>query len=258
MLSAVLLFWLGQATDVDRAFAALSYDAARAQFPLRDHWIASQFFHVYLKRLLIAVACAFIACAVFDLLRPAAYWSRGTGWRLRTVAACAIAIPACVALLKRSSRLHCPWDIAQFGGSEPYFRLLDMIPASAPAGHCFPAGHASSGLWLASIMIFWLPGKPATAWRIGAGLFCVGMMMGLVQQLRGAHFLTHTLWTAWIAATILYAAYGVLRLAERRALRRTGDDRCVPVLSATAGAGPLRTHLEAAEQESVLATARRA
>lgn len=215
-LSAIGLVWLGQATDLDLDIAKLSYDVARKQFPIRDSWLASQFFHVYIKAFVVMIAVGFFACALLDLWRPETYWTREVGWRLRTVAVCAVLIPLTVNLLKQNSRLHCPWDLAMFGGVERYFRLVDRIPAGTTHIHCFPAGHASGGLWLASIMVIWFPGRPRTAWMIGFGLFGVGLMMGIVQQMRGAHFTTHTLWSAWIAIVIIYAAYSILTEAEMR------------------------------------------
>lgn len=215
-LSGAGLLWLGQSTDIDVDIAELSFDAVRGQFPLRDAWFAKQFFHTYVKVVVMTLGMVFFVCAVYDLLRPATAWTRETGWRIRTVAACALLIPVTIGLLKQNSRLHCPWDISIFGGSEPYFRLLDLIPPAITAGKCFPAGHASGGLWLASIMVFWLPKSPRLGWAVGIGMLGIGVAMGVVQQLRGAHFTTHTLWSTWIAVLIIWLAYGVLRAAERR------------------------------------------
>ncbi|SHG76125.1 phosphatase PAP2 family protein [Massilia sp. CF038] len=221
--SAAVLLWLGQATDIDLDIATLSYDAASGRFPLRDAWFTSQFFHGYMKLFVVTIGVAFLTCALVDYWRPGKYWTRQTGWRIRTVALCAILVPTTISMLKQMSRTHCPWDIALFGGVEPYVRLLDRIPAGASPGQCFPAGHASGGLWLASIMLFWLPGKPHIAWGVGGSLLCVGIAMGIVQQVRGAHFMTHTLWSAWIAISLMYAAYGTLRLVENRHLLNTGQ-----------------------------------
>jgi membrane-associated PAP2 superfamily phosphatase len=221
--SAAFLLWLGQATDIDLDVARLSYDAASGQFPLRDVWFTRQLFHGYMKLFVVTIAFTFFAGALIDCWRPGKYWTRQDGWRIRTVALCAILVPAMISLLKQTSRLHCPWDIAIFGGVEPYVRLLDRIPAGTSPGKCFPAGHASGGLWLASLMMFWLPEKPRLAWIVGGGLLCVGIAMGIVQQVRGAHFMTHTLWSTWIAISIIYAAYCTLRRLEKRHLLNTGQ-----------------------------------
>ncbi|WP_374694341.1 phosphatase PAP2 family protein [Janthinobacterium sp. J1-1] len=112
-----------------------------------------------------------------------------------------------MSLLKRRSRSHCPWDIDQFGGTVPYYRLLEFMPDFVIAGNCFPAGHASGGLWLISLCVFWLPAEPKKAILAGVAGLAVGLTMGISQQLRGAHFLSHTLWSIWFAAALILALY---------------------------------------------------
>jgi membrane-associated PAP2 superfamily phosphatase len=123
--------------------------------------------------------------------------------RLRFTAVAAVLVPLIISVLKRQSVLHCPWDEQRYGGTAPYLKLLDAVPSSMQAGHCFPAGHASTGLWLAAFCVFWLPHRP----RVAIGVFFaglgVGFVLGWVQQMRGAHFLSHTLWSMWIASAIL-------------------------------------------------------
>jgi membrane-associated PAP2 superfamily phosphatase len=118
------------------------------------------------------------------------------------VAASAITVPLAVSLLKSQSIHHCPWDLQRYGGFALYLRLFDKLPAGAVAGHCFPAGHASSGLWLAAFAVFWLPERPRMAAIVFALGLVPGLLMGWMQQMRGAHFLSHTLWSAWIATLV--------------------------------------------------------
>jgi membrane-associated PAP2 superfamily phosphatase len=35
-----------------------------------------------------------------------------------------------------------------------------------------------------------------------AGALLAGLVLGLAQQMRGAHFMSHTLWTAWLSWTV--------------------------------------------------------
>ena len=70
-------------------------------------------------------------------------------------------------------------------------------------GHCFPAGHASSVLWMISFGAFWLPRHPRRAAAVAGALLVFGVGVGWVQQLRGAHFVTHTLWSVWLACAIV-------------------------------------------------------
>ena len=41
--------------------------------------------------------------------------------------------------------------------------------------------------------------------------FVPGALLGLYPQLRGAHFMTHTLWSAWIACAIVLALVATLQ-----------------------------------------------
>lgn len=91
----------------------------------------------------------------------------------------------------------CPWDLARYGGllSQDAANVFNGVEGG---GRCFPAGHASGGYaWLA---LYFLARMYAPKWRF-AGLFLglsMGLVFGVAQQLRGAHFLSHDLWTAAI------------------------------------------------------------
>ncbi|HWW69256.1 MAG TPA: hypothetical protein VN089_04910, partial [Duganella sp.] len=62
-------------------------------------------------------------------------------------------------------------------------------------------------LWLLAVAVFWLPHKPRKAAAAGAAMLVFGFTVGWIQQLRGAHFLTHTLWSIWIAVLIVDSLY---------------------------------------------------
>jgi membrane-associated PAP2 superfamily phosphatase len=120
-------------------------------------------------------------------------------------------VPLAIGLWKARSALHCPWDVDRYGGAAPYLRLLDGVPAGWSNGACFPAGHASSALWLAAFCVWWLPQAPRKAAAVFAAGLAAGFALGWVQQLRGAHFLSHTLWSVWTAAAVLWALFALLR-----------------------------------------------
>jgi len=117
-----------------------------------------------------------------------------------------------VTALKRMAATSCPWDLAEFGGAVPYvshwlWGVFDQGP-----GHCFPAGHASAALGFVAGWFVLRRSAPrlAPAW-LAAALAC-GAVLGLAQQLRGAHYLSHTLWSAWIC-------WGVGLAVEEAAMR---------------------------------------
>ncbi len=111
-----------------------------------------------------------------------------------------------VASVKAWSNVDCPWDLLRYGGDRPYIDLFSLRPIGLSRGRCFPAGHASAGYaWLA-LYFFFLAVRPSLRWwGLAAGLG-LGLLFGVSQQLRGAHFLSHDLWTAticWASSTVL-------------------------------------------------------
>jgi membrane-associated PAP2 superfamily phosphatase len=211
-LAALVLLWLGSMTDIDLALADAAYDRLLGAFPWRHAWLAERFSHVLLKRLLVGLGLLFIAAVLWDLARPQAWTALRRG-QLRVVALSALLVPGTVALLKRLSSSHCPWDLERYGGMAPYVRLLEALPAGVDPGHCMPGGHASGALWLVSLSVLLLPKRPVWAGAAAVLLLAGGLAVGWLQQLRGAHFLTHTLWSAWIACAIIL---GVFTLVTRR------------------------------------------
>jgi membrane-associated PAP2 superfamily phosphatase len=126
-----------------------------------------------------------------------------------------------VPALKRLSHTSCPWDLAVFGGSAPYvphrtFALVDGGP-----GHCFPSGHAVAAFAFLPLYFQWRAHRPALArWILGSVLIA-GALFGWAQLARGAHFPSHTLWSAWLCWVIGCVAALVLdrrdaQLASRR------------------------------------------
>ena len=217
ILSGMLILWIGSYSSLDLTLADAMFDRASGTFPWRHAWLAEGFNHGILKTILQILAVMAVSLAVWDWARPRPSWdvSRRTG--VRVLALSAILVPTTISVLKHFSDSHCPWDLQRYGGREPYVRLLEMLPAGVSPGQCLPAGHASSALWLLALAVFWLPHRPRMAAAVGGAMLLFGLAVGWMQQLRGAHFLTHTLWSIWIAVFIVDFLYNVLRPAERRA-----------------------------------------
>lgn len=209
--SATLILWLGQSTDIDLRLADLVFDRAQGIFPLQHAWFAEKFNHVILKAMLSCLAAGAVVLALWDAWRPNRHWPPARRLGIRVLAMSAVSVPVVISLLKRASTSHCPWELERYGGTAPYIRLLEWMPAGIDAGHCLPGGHASSALWLVALSAYWWPEQPRKALAVGASMLLFGLGVGFVQQLRGAHFLTHTLWSAWIACAIVMLNYSLAK-----------------------------------------------
>lgn len=208
---ALAILWLGRWTDLDLVLADAVFDAQRRVFPLRDAWLTVTFNHVIVKQLLMLLAVGTVGYALVDAWRPRAVLSALGRLRLRIVALAAILVPTVTSTLKHLSASHCPWDLVHYGGEQPYVRLFGAFPAGAAPGQCLPAGHASSALWLVALAVCWLPARPARARAAALLAIGAGATVGYLQQLRGAHFMTHTLWSIWIACTVVVALIIILQ-----------------------------------------------
>lgn len=222
LASALLILWIGNYTDIDLNLADAMFDQTSGTFPWRHTWFAERFNHVLLKGVLIAAAIGVIAVAAWDWIRPFNAWRANTRIGMRVLALSAISVPLVISTLKQFSSSHCPWDLQRYGGDSPFIRLLELVPSGVSAGNCLPAGHASSALWLVALAVFWLPHRPRKAAVVACTLLIFGFAVGWVQQLRGAHFLTHTLWSMWITILIVDSIYQWF-VKRAAATRKAGD-----------------------------------
>lgn len=209
LLPPIVLLLLDRYTNFDLMLADAMFDSSVGNFPWRNNWLADTFAHRWLKLALVLLGVLVVGTAIFDAVRPIDKWGHAFRIRVRLLAVSAALIPLVIGTAKRFSAIHCPWDIERYGGLAPYIKLLDSMPLNIAPGHCFPAGHISSALWLLAITLFWLPHHPRTAGVVGFLVLAFGFALGWLQQLRGAHFLSHTLWSMWIACCLVALLYFV-------------------------------------------------
>lgn len=202
MLSlALLLLW--DATSLDLQMARLWGTASG--FALRDHWLASGVMHQGGRALAWALAGLLLLNVFRPLLRRQTLRERV--WWLGVVAACVVLVP----LLKRASPTSCPWDLAEFGGVAQYVSHWRLGMPDGGGGHCFPSGHASAAFAFLGGYFALRRAYPVAALGWLLGVLAAGVLFGLGQLARGAHYPSHTLWTAWICWTVAFAAARLLR-----------------------------------------------
>jgi membrane-associated PAP2 superfamily phosphatase len=85
--------------------------------------------------------------------------------------------------------------------------LFGERPDSVQPGHCFPAAHASSGF---ALMAFYfvlrerhMRWAKVTLW----GSILIGIAFGIAQQARGAHFLSHDVFSAFLVWMVSLSIY---------------------------------------------------
>jgi len=189
-------------------------------FPWRDHWLLYDVLHEGGRRLSWLLAL---------LLTLAVWWPVGVLNRLaqRERVQLAVVVLASVLLigaLKWLSLTSCPWELAEFGGVARYLSHWQPGPDGG-SGHCFPAGHASAGFAFVGGYFVLRRHAERAAWAWLAIALGAGLVMGVAQQLRGAHFMSHTLWTAWFCWTLAGVVDALLHARWSRPARRAVGDR---------------------------------
>lgn len=208
---ALLLAWDASGLDLELA----QWFAGGQGFPLRDHWMLTTVLHQWPR----ALAWLFGLWLIAGL-----WWPTGVLRQLSRPARLQWVVSALLALvlinvLKQSSQTSCPWDLAGFGGASTYLSHWAWGRPDGGPGHCFPAGHASAGFAFVAGYFVLSPvsGRRAMQWLLGA--LAAGLALGLAQQLRGAHFMSHTLWTGWLCWTCAWAVDSTAVFAGTRTAR---------------------------------------
>lgn len=212
LLSGLLFTWIARNGALDFWLAQQFFDPVAQHFPLRASQSLEFWGHAVLKSITVWI---WVICIVLTL---ASSWVRVLRpWRRALLlfvlmAGCAAFV---IQTLKGASVHSCPWDINVFGGQARWFPLFGPIGSLAGPGLCWPGGHASGGFALAAGYFALRERTPQLArWILAVGLL-FGTVMSLVQMARGAHFLSHNLWSLWLVWATCFAidvlAHGVWR-----------------------------------------------
>ncbi len=205
------------------AWDALGWDRALAHvfgsnsgFALREHWFFVEVLHEGARRLgwLLALLLVLSVWWPLGILRRIDVSER-LQWAVSLLLALAV-----VGVLKHFSATSCPWDLAEFGGVARYASHWAWGLVDGGGGRCFPAGHASAGFAFIGGYFALRRHQPQAARGCLGAALAVGLILGGAQQVRGAHFMSHTLWSGWLCWASAWwcdAVAGALR--RRHALR---------------------------------------
>ena len=179
----------------DLVIADWLYRLQGGSWQLQDAWITNNLIHDQGRNLVgIVLLAAVLAIALSFVMTPLRAY-RGDLIFVLVTALIAVAI---VNILKETTGVDCPWDLTRYGGDKLYVSLFESVPTNQEPGRCFPAGHASGAYcWLG---LFFLARRhfPARQWQVLAAVMATGLVFGVAQQLRGAHFVSHDVWTIYI------------------------------------------------------------
>ena len=195
-LFLLIIFLVWDSTTWDMQLATIWGEPGG--FALREHWWMAKIMHAGARN----VGWLFFVAILIGIWRPwGALRALATADRVSLFLTVLSALLS-VTLIKGFSQTSCPWDLQAFGGAAPYVSHWNLWVSDGGGGHCFPAGHASTGFaFMAAYFGLRQNNAPgAMKWLVLA--ISVGFVLGIAQQMRGAHFMSHTFWTAWLCWTV--------------------------------------------------------
>lgn len=196
LLAFIMLAALLELTSIDRMVGDWLFQLEGGRWALKENFWTSVVLHDWAKALVKLIALGVFALALGSFFINPLKPYRRVLWFL------AIAMPLSgmlVGLGKELSKVDCPWDLLMYGGEKPYIRLFEAFPGGFNPGKCFPGAHASVGYTFLALYFAFRELQPG--WRfygLATGL-SLGLVFGITQQLRGAHFVSHDVWTVAIA-----------------------------------------------------------
>ena len=183
---------------LDLTIARWFFDDARRIFPLTNEWLLKTLLHDAARTTSAVAALALLGVTLTSWVISQPRSVRAHREVLLFASIATLVAAASVGALKHFSSHACPWNLAIFGGSAVYHPLLGADVGAPGGGGCFPAAHPLAGYaWLAVGFALY-PSAHRRAWQSWALAFGLGTLFGAVQIARGAHFLSHVLWSAWV------------------------------------------------------------
>ena len=160
-------------------------------FPLRDAWLTRTLLHDGGR----AMAWAMMSLWLLSVWRDRGFERLHSLRWIGVALLCVLLVPA----LKLFAASSCPWELQEFGG-----RVATYVPHwklglhDGGPGHCFPSGHAVSAFAFFAVYFDRRGRQPRAARWYLLGVCLAGALFGWAQLARGAHFASHTLWSAWL------------------------------------------------------------
>lgn len=221
MLLVLTLAWDASGADL----SAMTWLGGPQGFAWREHWWLSKVMHTGAKQLAVLLYLGVLAMALW----PLGIWQQlARSQRLEIAMGITLSLVV-VTAIKRISLTSCPWELQAFGGTASYVSHWSWGEADGGGGACFPGGHASSAFAFMALSLPWLTSRDKDQQRLGramtGAIVLTGLVLGLSQTLRGAHYPSHTAWTALVCAATAWANHVVFARWRMKHERSSGRSR---------------------------------
>jgi membrane-associated PAP2 superfamily phosphatase len=179
--------------------------------PLTHGWMVDStdsvfkfIFYDGIKRLLIIVAILFLLALIAGWKQA---WMKPYRRGVMVVVLSSIFAPLSVGSLKAITNMPCPKNLEIFNGTYPHTCVWEKYGSEfcqQEKQKCWPAGHASGGFALLSLIFLFHSRKNKIA--AASVAMVIGWSMGMYKMLIGDHFLSHSVITmilAWLIVLLI-------------------------------------------------------
>lgn len=202
-MALIVLLLAFPPNTLDLAISHLFY-SAELGFTGKHSFLLETILHERAKQSVITLMVfALLGLIASFFYKPWTWLRLPLGYIVLSVSICT----AVVTPLKVVTGVQCPWNLAEFGGKETYSPLLSTREPTTHPGKCWPAGHPSSGFVFFAVYFLLRDHRPRLAKAALAFALTLGSVLSMGRIMQGAHFLSHTLWTAlfdWLIALGCY------------------------------------------------------
>lgn len=193
------------AADLDRSVADYFYSIQGNSWAWKESWIAEDFFHKGGRSLSILLALALLGMVIASRF---SFWLSPHKKPLLYFFVATAGGSLLISLFKSTLAVSCPWEFDRYGGDLLYVNVFKQLVLRNGEG-CFPAGHASAGYAWISAYFFGVYYQSRWRWPGLIIPLLVGLVLGVVQQIRGAHFISHDIWSlaiCWFFSLFMFIA----------------------------------------------------
>ncbi len=205
MAVAVFALTIVEFFQLDFVFADWIYQPTNSWL-YQDHWFTNLVIHRLGKYMLILL---YLILLIKFFFREKSQESQFDRYGKIVFLSSVLLGTACVSTLKHYLNADCPWDLLQYGGNKPFMSFFNYDSISFSSSHCFPSGHASSAFTWISLYFYTSIYYPKVRLKILATLLIIGFGFGLSQQFRGAHFISHDLYSLLVCVIVNIVIYKI-------------------------------------------------
>ncbi|WP_424188528.1 phosphatase PAP2 family protein [Sulfuricurvum sp.] len=189
--------------------------------PFLNQWLVDSndplpklLFYDGLKRLLIVIGIFLLFGSIVAWKRP---FFKPYRHGMVIVLLASVLVPVVVGSLKAVTNMPCPKNLEIFGGDYPHTCVWEKYGNTVCPKEkikCWPAGHASGGFALLSMVFLFRSQKAKIA--AASTAMVIGWSMGSYKMLIGDHFLSHTAITMLLAWFVIVLIVRGVDYGERK------------------------------------------